>query len=181
MLDFALPSNTEIRPLHQHKDVRGELYEFHRASWTDKGAFPQWNILRSKANVLRGVHVHMIRWDYMQLVEGEMLLGLHDLRPENPADRISIVTRVSADEPVAIVVPPGVCHGFWFTRPSSLIIGLSDEWDTGDELGCRYDDPGLGLDWPAGEPILLPRDAAPARDYGTLRADWFASAELSEA
>lgn len=65
-----------------------------------------------------------------------------------------------------------MCHGFWFDGPTSYIYGLSTGWSMTEELGCRYDDPALGLDWAVESPVLSPRDATPAPDYAAIRAAW---------
>jgi dTDP-4-dehydrorhamnose 3,5-epimerase len=41
-----------------------------------------------------------------------------------------------------------------------LTLGLSQPYDSADELGCHWRDPELGIEWPAIEPRLSARDAA---------------------
>lgn len=171
----TLPKGVIQRPLTEHADTRGVLAEIYRSDWTPSGPFLQWNLVRSAGNVLRGVHVHPRHADYLLVLSGTMLLGLHDLRPEDPLARTSLFLTLSGDEPSTVYIPPGVCHGFWFAEPTTYIYGLSTGWSMGEELGCRYDDPALGLNWPATSPILSPRDTAPAHDYAAMRAEWIAS------
>lgn len=57
-----------------------------------------------------------------------------------------------------MVVPPGVCHGFYFPSPSTHIYGVSEAWDGSDEFGCAWDDPALNLAWPCEAPVLSERD-----------------------
>jgi dTDP-4-dehydrorhamnose 3,5-epimerase len=33
-------------------------------------------------------------------------------------------------------------------------------YDRADEIGVRWDDPGIGIDWPVKAPLLSPKDAA---------------------
>jgi dTDP-4-dehydrorhamnose 3,5-epimerase len=170
-----LPKGVILRRLTEHTDSRGTLAEIHRADWTPSGAFLQWNLVRSLGNVLRGVHVHPKHADYLMVLSGTMLLGLHDLRPDDPLARTSLFLTLSGNEPTTVYIPPGVCHGFWFAEPTTYIYGLSTGWNMAGELGCRYDDPALGLAWPTSSPILSPRDTAPAHDYASMRSDWLAS------
>lgn len=170
-----LPDGVLFRPLTRHSDSRGVLAEIYRADWTPSAPFLQWNLVRSEGNVLRGVHVHPRHCDYLLVLEGTMLVGLHDLRPDNQAQRKSHFVTLNGDDPATVFIPPGVCHGFWFAGPTTYIYGLSTGWSMNEELGCRYDDPALGLAWPAEAPVLSPRDTAPADDYASMRAAWVRS------
>ena len=163
-----------LRDLAVHADDRGALQEVYRADWTPSDPFFQWNLVRSRGNVLRGVHVHPRHCDYLHVIDGEMPVGIHDLRPEDPAERRSGFVSMTGDRPQTLYLPAGVCHGFWFAQRTVYVYGLSVTWAMSEELGCRYDDPALGLDWPAATPLLAPRDAAPALDYSAMREAWIA-------
>jgi dTDP-4-dehydrorhamnose 3,5-epimerase len=175
MHESDLPEGVILRRLVRHADERGTLAELFRADWTPAGAFVQWNLVQSRGNVLRGVHVHPRHSDYLFVLSGSLLLGLHDLRPDDPAQRKSRFLTLSGDDPTTVFIPKGVCHGFWFSEPTIYVYGLSTGWSMTEELGCRYDDPALCMDWPAEAPILSPRDAAPAHDYAGMRAAWLAT------
>jgi dTDP-4-dehydrorhamnose 3,5-epimerase len=175
MTQPVLPEGVILRRLVRHSDNRGVLAEVHRGDWTPSGPFHQWNLVHSEGNVLRGVHVHPRHCDYLMVVSGELMLGLHDLRPEDPAARTTCFLTLTGDDPVTAYVPAGICHGFWFARPTTYLYGLSTGWSMHEELGCRYDDPALGLDWPATDPVLSPRDTSPALDYAAMRAAWLAT------
>ncbi|MGF1501215.1 MAG: dTDP-4-dehydrorhamnose 3,5-epimerase family protein [Paracoccaceae bacterium] len=170
-----MPEGVVLRDLVVHSDDRGALRELYRAEWIDAPAFKQWNLVRSEGRVLRGVHVHPRHADYLHVIEGTMILALHDLRPEDPRDRISCFVTLSADRPRTAYIPPGVCHGFWFAEPALYVYGLSSGWCMAEELGCRYDDPALGLDWQVENPRLSARDQAPSTDYAAMRAAWIAT------
>ena len=60
---------------------------------------------------------------------------------------------------IAITIPPGVAHGFCFSESSIFLYGVSSYWDPADELGCAWNDPAVGIEWPTREPILSARDA----------------------
>jgi dTDP-4-dehydrorhamnose 3,5-epimerase len=72
---------------------------------------------------------------------------------------------LDAAEPMAITIPPGVCHGFYFPVPSTLVYAVSAYWNPRDELGCRFDCAELGLQWPGAAPRLSDRD----REAGSYR------------
>jgi dTDP-4-dehydrorhamnose 3,5-epimerase len=119
----------------------------------------QWNVLASRAGVLRGVHVHPRHDDYLTLFSGRATIGLCDLRRGSPTERRAAVVEMSGEAPSAITIPHGVAHGFYFPEPSVHIYAVSHYWDLADELACRWDDPGLRIPWSPREPILSPRDA----------------------
>lgn len=150
-----------------HADERGVFAEVYRASWPTDIEPIQWNIVSSRANVLRGVHVHAAHSDYLMCVAGEMLLVLKDVRPDSPTcGRIETHT-LSEDDPRAITIPPGVAHGFYFAKPAKHLYSVSHYWNMRDELGCRWDDPALGVDWGGvKDPTLSQRD----RDAGGFDA-----------
>jgi dTDP-4-dehydrorhamnose 3,5-epimerase len=67
---------------------------------------------------------------------------------------------------VVVAVPPGVAHGFFFPEESVHVYAVSETFDPEDELGCRWDDPETGLDWPCTAPLLSERD----EQAGSFRA-----------
>ena len=164
----GFPQGVTIRPLTAHADSRGSLTEIYREVW-DLGCRPvQVNAMASIADSLRGVHVHVTHADHLTLVTGRMLLGLHDLRDWSPTAGLSRSIELDARQPCAVVIPVGVAHGFYFSEASMLVYGVSHYWNPADELGCRWDDPALGLSWPTTAPLLSERDRL-APDYATLR------------
>ena len=172
----ALINDVVIRDLVVHNDPRGALHEVYRAAWTPVPPFLQWNLVTSEPNSLRGVHVHPRHSDYLHVISGRMLLGLHDLRPDDPNDRHSMLVELDGDCPQSVFIGPGVCHGFYFPIRTTYIYGLSTGWATSEEAGCRYDDPRLRLRWPAMDPLLSSRDENPGTDYDEMRMQWLEGA-----
>ncbi|WP_257427610.1 dTDP-4-dehydrorhamnose 3,5-epimerase family protein [Nocardioides carbamazepini] len=163
-------AGVRVVPLTAHADERGQFVEVFRDEWDTDLRPVQWNAVRSHAGVMRGVHVHVSHHDYLTVLAGTLVLGLHDLRPESPSAGLSSMLTIDAAAPVAVAIPPGVGHGFWFPEPSVHLYGVDRYWNVADELGCRYDEPALGLDWPVGaDPLLSERDRV-APDYATMRA-----------
>lgn len=171
MTVVSLPAGVSLLQLAPHEDDRGVFTELYRTSWEPGVAPVQWNAVRSHANVLRGVHAHLRHADYLTLVLGTATIGLHDLRSGSPTEGLGTTVELDAREAAALVIPVGVAHGFFFHEPSIHVYAVSHEFDPADELGCRWDDPGLGIAWPCSEPLLSARD----RELGPLtdlRAVW---------
>ncbi len=163
-----LPLGEDFGQLMTHRDTRGDLTELYRREWPGVPELRQWNVAHNGANVLRGMHVHPQHSDYLVLVQGEMLLGLHDIRRDSPSRGAAGIVRLRGDRLNWVLIRAGVVHGFYVPDGNLLIHGLTHEWSLDDELGCRWDDPTLGLEWPAiSDPCLSERDAR-AGSFGQL-------------
>lgn len=149
-----------VTKLEPHADHRGVFTEIFRNAWPTEIAPVQWNVVRSRANVLRGFHVHVTHRDYLMALSGELFLGLKDIRPRSPTAGLSEVHMLSPAQAAAVTIPPGVAHGFYFAKPSAHLYAVSQYWNVADELGCRWDDPEIGIDWPTSAPLLSERDAS---------------------
>ncbi len=158
MSDVSLPEGCLLLPLVAHGDERGTVMEVYRREWIDGDERVQWNVVHSNAGTLRGVHVHTTRLDYLYVVEGEMWLALYDMRRSSTTFKQSCLVRLAPDVNQAAHVPVGVAHGFYFTKPSITLYGLSSYFSMEDELGCHPDDPALGIEWPGEERLLSTRD-----------------------
>jgi dTDP-4-dehydrorhamnose 3,5-epimerase len=118
----------------------------------------QGNLSRSEPNVLRGLHFHRRQADYWTVVEGSAHIGLYDARSGSPTQGVGTGFELSAGDFTTLYIPKGVAHGY-YTRDGLVLQYLVDEYYTGgDEFGIAWDDPALGIDWPATDPILSDRD-----------------------
>jgi len=182
MTDLARPPSTlpgvRYGAIARHGDDRGAFRELWRASAfpaltpSDTGApagseprFVQSNLSSSAAGVLRGLHYHRRQLDYWTVAAGRALVALVDVRPlaSGTADRATVETHeLNADD--WVVIPAGVAHGFLALEPLELLYLVTNEFDGSDELGFAWDDPAVGVPWPAieatpdGRPILSDRD-----------------------
>ena len=156
----SLPQGVSLRSLQTHHDERGSLTELFRASWVAGTDVVQWNYSESKARVLRGVHVHVKHADYLILLRGHATIGLRDLRRGSPTEGITALVEMKGLKLHALTIPPGVAHGFYFHEASTHLYAVSEYWDKRDELGCRWADPELEINWPDVAPLISERDAA---------------------
>jgi dTDP-4-dehydrorhamnose 3,5-epimerase len=172
----ALPG-VRYGAIARHADSRGAFRELWRASAFPKlipaetGApagseprFVQANVSTSAAGVLRGLHYHRLQLDYWVVGTGRAFVALVDVRGIVGGTGPAVVeTReLKADE--WVVIPAGVAHGFLALEPLDMIYLVTNEFDGSDELGFAWDDPAVGVPWPAvdatldGRPILSDRD-----------------------
>jgi dTDP-4-dehydrorhamnose 3,5-epimerase len=161
-----LPHAVIWRDLKTYSDHRGDLTELFRAEWQSAPASIQWNFVRSKKNVLRGVHVHPRHDDYLIVLQNRMVLGLKDLRGDSPTYNLTTIVELEGEYLSAIHIPHGVAHGFYFPSDTLFVYSVNHYWDASDELRCRWDDSELGLDWPTMSPLLSDADSR----AGTLSA-----------
>jgi len=149
----------ELAPLH---DERGSLTELCRFEWMAPVELPQWNLVKSEAGVLRGMHWHNHHHDLISPAEGILLLGLADLRRGSPTEGSAELLELDADRPAAALVPPGVAHGLYSRERTVTLYAVSRYWDADDELGVAFDDPDLAVAWPVSrdDVVLSARDSA---------------------
>ena len=148
--------------LTPHPDDRGRMSEIFRRSWLgeDASEMLQANLSESRAGVLRGLHLHRRQTDYWCLLAGAVFIGLVDLREGAPTFGRSADLRISADDGGdALLIPPGVAHGF-YAETAILLLYLVDRYyeGGGDELGLAWDDQQVSIAWPSRDPILSERD-----------------------
>jgi dTDP-4-dehydrorhamnose 3,5-epimerase len=152
-----------------HRDERGTFTELWRASGLGAGAgsFVQANLSTSSPGVLRGLHLHRRQLDYWVVVAGRVFVALVDVRPQVggfPGPTAVETRELRAGD--RVVIPAGVAHGFLSLEAVQLLYLVTNEYDGSDELGFAWDDPVVGVPWPAvratpdGRPIVSKRDAA---------------------
>jgi dTDP-4-dehydrorhamnose 3,5-epimerase len=146
-------------PLKQFADDRGYFFESFRKSWLPGvPEMIQGNVSFSKAGVLRGMHYHLKQADFWLVPQGHVRAALYDMRRASPTRGASELYELGEQSPFGLYIPPGVAHGFYTLGPSMMTYLVDQYYDNSDERGVRWDDPALGIDWGAREPIVSARD-----------------------
>ena len=110
-----------FRELKKHHDTRGWLVELFRTDEIDESNDPVMAYMsQTQPNVVRGPHEHMGQSDYFVFVgPGDFDLFLWDRRPylnlepsELPEFLEPEIHMVGESNPVSVIVPPGVIHGY---------------------------------------------------------------------
>jgi len=125
--------------------------------------FVQANLSTSAAGVLRGLHYHRRQLDHWIVASGRALVALVDVRPAAAGTGPALVETRELPADGTGTIPVGVAHGFLALEPLELVYLVTNEYDGSDELGFAWDDPAVGVPWPAcptpdGRPILSERD-----------------------
>ena len=155
-----------IRPV-VHGDTRGFFLEtWHADRYAEAGIdlpFVQDNHSRSTQGILRGLHLQTEKpqGKLVRVVHGEIFDVAVDVRPDSPTFGEWAAVSLSATNRRQLWVPPGFVHGFCvLTDGAEVLYKCSELYDPGDEIGVRWDDPDLGIEWPIAEPAVSDKDAA---------------------
>lgn len=160
---MPVPEGVVVLDLDEHADVRGSFTEVFRPDWLPAGfQVAQANLSRSRAGVVRGMHYHRRQADLWCFVAGRAYVVLADLRrvPEGSGAVVTATVEIDAAERLrAILIPPGVAHGFAALTDASLLYLVDRAFDGADEFGFSWQDPALGIRWPVADPVVSERDA----------------------
>jgi dTDP-4-dehydrorhamnose 3,5-epimerase len=155
-------AGVHVVPFKTFGDARGYFFESFRRTWVPGSReMIQGNCSFSKAGVLRGLHYHNKQADFWAVPSGLVRAALYDLRTTSPTRGASLVLEMGEGSPRGLYIPKGVAHGFYALKDSFMTYLVDEYYDNSDELGVRYDDSALGIDWglasgPA--PIVSQRD-----------------------
>lgn len=145
----------------------------------DCAAFVQANQSRSHGDVLRGIHLrsHEGEAKTVRCARGAVYDVAVDCRPSSPTFGTWYGCELSDENFLQLYFPPGVGHGF---RALTDVVDVCYQhtafYDPAKEIGIRWDDPAVGVEWPGSpEPTLSDRDrAAPTLAEMTDRLSaWF--------
>ena len=125
--------------------------------------FVQDNFSLSGRGTLRGLHFQnpVAQGKLVSVWQGEVWDVAVDIRRQSPTFRRWFGATLSAENKRQLYVPPGFAHGFVVVSETALFhYKCTEVYSPKDELGFRWDDPAIGIQWPVTNPILSKRDAA---------------------
>ncbi len=161
----SLPGVVVINPT-VHGDERGFFMEtFHQADFVEAGLpdhFVQDNHSRSAQGVLRGLHFQYPQWQgkLVRVIAGEIFDVAVDVRIDSPTYGQWYGLNISAENKKIIYVPPGYAHGFCvLSELADVVYKCTALYKPKDEIGVRWDDPAIGIDWPVKDPIVSEKDS----------------------
>ena len=153
-----------------HGDERGFFQETFRAStWAQLGIaeqFVQDNHSRSRRGALRGMHFQVGEGQakLVRCARGAIHDVLVDLRRGSPTFGGWEAFRLDDEALHQLYVPVGFAHGFCVVSEiADVVYKCSSYYDPAMERGIAYDDPDVGIEWPALELTVSDRDAAAPR------------------
>jgi dTDP-4-dehydrorhamnose 3,5-epimerase len=132
--------------------------------------FVQDNHSRSAKGVLRGLHYQMpphAQGKLVRVTQGAVFDVAVDMRRSSPSFGRWIGVELSGQNHRQLWLPPGLAHGFLVTSDSADFLYKTTAYYAPDaERSVRWDDPSIGVDWPAvggSVPVLSAKDATAPR------------------
>lgn len=166
-----------------YRDDRGFFLEtYSRQRYAELGIedeFVQDNHSHSVRGVLRGLHYQDMSAPMGKLVRcvaGTIVDVAVDLRVGSPTFSEWYAVELSAENSRQLYVPVGFGHGFLVLSDlADVEYKCTGYYDKSAEGVIAWNDPEIGIDWPAQRPTLSPRDANGMllSDYLRRPAFWF--------
>ncbi|HLG03092.1 MAG TPA: dTDP-4-dehydrorhamnose 3,5-epimerase [Bacteroidia bacterium] len=150
------------------EDSRGYFYE----SWNRKtfGAaginadFVQDNQSLSQKNVLRGLHFQNpphAQAKLVRVITGSVLDVVVDIRKNSPTYGKHFDVVLSEKNKLMFFIPEGFAHGFLTLEDNTLFsYKCAGYYNKNAEDTLLWNDPDIGIDWGATDPVLSEKDIA---------------------
>jgi dTDP-4-dehydrorhamnose 3,5-epimerase len=150
-----------------HGDERGFFLETYRAGeWAEHGiptTFLQDNQSRSRRGTLRGIHfqTHPGQGKLVRVARGSVFDVVVDLRRGSATFGDWEGFELDDEGGRQLWIPIGFGHGFCVTSEvADFVYKCTNYYDPATEAGIRFDDPGVGIEWPGLELLFSERDRA---------------------
>ncbi|OFA02715.1 dTDP-4-dehydrorhamnose 3,5-epimerase [Duganella sp. HH101] len=129
--------------------------------------FVQDNHSRSAKGVLRGLHyqIQQAQGKLVRATAGSVYDVAVDLRKSSPTFGQWYGIELSAENKKQMWIPPGFAHGFVVTSDAAeFLYKTTDYWAPEHERSILWNDPAIGILWPAldAAPLLSGKDQAAA-------------------
>ena len=128
--------------------------------------FVQDNHSRSSRGVLRGLHYQLdphAQGKLVRVTQGAVFDVAVDIRRGSATFGQWVGVELSATNQRQLWLPPGMAHGFLVTSGSADFLYKATAYYAPEaERGIRWNDPAIGVEWPAFDtaPLLSAKDAA---------------------
>lgn len=148
-------------------DDRGYFLETYRDIWIKKAGldfnFVQENQSFSKKGVLRGIHLQVAPHEQGKLVRvagGKVLDVAVDLRKDSSTFGKTYACILDSSMHNILMIPPGFGHGFYVLEEAIFLYKCTAYYHKESEIGIRWDDPDLNINWGVDDPIISAKDLA---------------------
>lgn len=164
--ETSLPGVLVVEP-RVFGDERGFFTEtFNTRSLAGSGIpseFAQDNHSRSSRGVLRGLHYQLRspQGKLVHAVRGRIFDVAVDIRVGSPHFGKWIGVELNDENLYSLWVPPGFAHGFCvLSEVADVIYKCTTLYESDDDRGVAWNDPGIGIKWPEANPTISAKDSA---------------------
>lgn len=148
-------------------DARGFFMESYNQKVLSETAgireeFVQDNHSRSAKHVLRGLHyqIQNPQGKLVRVTHGEVFDVAVDLRRSSKDFGKWVGVILSEENKKMLWIPPGFAHGFMvLSENADFLYKTTSFYDALSDRCIVWDDPDLNIQWPAGNPLLSPKDS----------------------
>jgi dTDP-4-dehydrorhamnose 3,5-epimerase len=144
-----------------HGDERGFFVETFRAdvaaSYGITTQFVQDNHSRSRQGTLRGIHfqTHPGQGKLVRVARGRVFDVVVDLRRGSDTFGEWEAVELTDERGETLWIPVGFGHGFLvLSDVADFVYKYTNYYDPATEAGIRFDDPAVGIEWPADVELL---------------------------
>ncbi|RAV97678.1 dTDP-4-dehydrorhamnose 3,5-epimerase [Pseudochryseolinea flava] len=148
-----------------YKDDRGWFFELFREDhFRNHGINPKFiqdNQSFSKKGVVRGLHLQLdpyAQGKLVSVISGKVLDVVVDLRKGSSTFGKVHYCTLDSERRNLLFVPEGFAHGFSALEDSIFFYKCTNTHHPGAEIGIRWNDPDLAIDWTVKEPLLSAKD-----------------------
>ncbi|MEC9000228.1 MAG: dTDP-4-dehydrorhamnose 3,5-epimerase family protein [Actinomycetota bacterium] len=156
-----------VRP-EVHADERGEFWRsFCRGTLAGSGV--DFDVVQSNVSVnrsrhtLRGFHFQRppsIEQKILTVVAGAAHVVVVDVRPDSPTFLDHVAVSIEPGDRRSVVIAAGCATGFLTLADDTFVhYQMGDVYRPEGYAGFRYDDPAVGVEWPAEPAVISERDA----------------------
>ena len=148
-------------------DTRGFFMEtWNKLTYSKNGLqleFVQDNFSRSIRGVLRGLHYQLDnpQGKLIWVVSGKVFDVAVDIRQGSPTFGDWVGFKLTGEDHKQIYIPPGFAHGFCvLSDAANFQYKCTEFYHPMDEYGILWNDPDIGIEWPASDFVVSKKDAA---------------------
>ena len=159
-----------IIPNRKSEDHRGYFFESFKSKFFEENNLPiffhQENQVRSKKNVIRGMHYQLNnpQGKLVRTIEGSIFDVAVDIRIGSPKFGQYVMVELSSNNNKMLYIPEGFAHGYLVKSDQSLVVyKCTNLYDPKDEYSLLWNDKDIGIKWNCNAPILSSKDKVAPR------------------
>ena len=163
--DTYLEEVKVIMPKKIYRDARGYFFESYKSKNFSENILPtnflQENQVRSKKNVIRGMHYQLKnpQGKLVKAIEGSIFDVAIDIRIGSPKFGHYVMVELSSSNKKMLYIPEGFAHGYLVNSNQSLVLyKCTNLYDPEDEHSLLWNDEDIGIKWNCDSPILSEKD-----------------------